>query len=80
MRQQWSQNAKKLTNVDGHEISINEFIDIMLKSGQFNSKQEAQNYFDLLDIDQNGAISFTEFLAPIIPHLTKEEVLLLTRG
>ena len=38
MRQQWSQNAKKLTSVDGHEISINEFIEIMLKSGQFNSK------------------------------------------
>ena len=80
MRQQWSQNAKKLTNVDGHEIAINEFIEIMLRSGQFNSKQEAQNYFDLLDIDQNGAISFTEFFAPIVPHLTKEEVLEFTRG
>ena len=58
----------------------NQFIDIMLESNQFVNKIEAQQYFELLDIDNNGNVSLTEFFAPLIPMLNKDQVLSLMQN
>ena len=49
----------------------------MIESGQFQRENEAEQYFELLDIDKNGNVSLTEFLAPLIPLLSKEQVVAL---
>lgn len=54
------------------------FTTVMVESNQFQSKKDAQHYFDLLDIDKNGNVSFTEFFAPLIPQLEKDQVIGLT--
>ena len=51
----------------------------MIESQQFKSKKDAQHYFELLDIDKNGNVSFSEFFAPLIPQLNKDQVQTLTR-
>lgn len=52
----------------------------MLESNQFVNKIEAQQYFELLDIDNNGNVSLTEFFAPLIPMLNKDQVLSLMQN
>ena len=47
----------------------------MMESSQFKSQKDAQHFFELLDIDKNGNVSFSEFFAPLIPQLTKEQVI-----
>ena len=51
----------------------------METSELFRSKQDAQKYFDVLDQDGNGAVSFTEFLAPLLTYLSEKQVHNLTK-
>jgi len=69
---------KRFQNHENEEVDQNQFIDIMVESNQFQSKKDAQHYFDLLDIDKNGNVSFTEFFAPLIPQLSTDQVINLT--
>lgn len=39
----------------------------MTDSKQMKTKNDALEYFDLLDIDKDGLVNFAEFLAPILP-------------
>lgn len=39
---------------------------------------DAQHFFELLDIDKNGNVSFSELFAPLIPQLSKDQVKELT--
>ena len=43
----------------------------MMESNQFSEKVDAHNFFELLDIDKNGNVSFSEMFAPLIPQLEK---------
>ena len=63
---------------ENEEVDQTQFIDIMVESNQFKSKKDAQHYFELLDIDKNGNVSFSELFAPLIPQLTKDQVKELT--
>jgi Ca2+-binding EF-hand superfamily protein len=61
------------------EVDLNTFASILTECKQFKSKDNARNYFELLDADKNGSIDFSEFLAPILPELSSEDVLTLTK-
>ena len=50
----------------------------MVTSQQINSKTDAEKYYNLLDVDGSGGISFFEFLAPILPQLSKDQIINLT--
>ena len=50
-----------------------------MESKQFRRKADAQHYFELLDIDKNSNVSFTEFFAPLIPQLNKDQVMNLMK-
>ena len=50
----------------------------MMESNQFSEKIDASNFFELLDIDKNGNVSFSEMFAPLIPQLEKDQVINLT--
>lgn len=61
----WMQ--ERFQKFENGEADQAQFIDIMMESNQFTSKKDAQQYFDLLDIDKNGNVSFSELFAPLIP-------------
>lgn len=61
----WMQ--ERFQKFENGEVDQAQFIDIMMESNQFTSKKDAQQYFDLLDIDKNGNVSFSELFAPLIP-------------
>lgn len=69
---------ERFQQFENEEVDQNQFIEIMTASNQFRSKVDAQHYFELLDIDKNGNVSFTEFFAPLIPQLPKAQVMELT--
>ena len=72
----WMQDEfKKFNNQEADQA---QFIDIMVESKQFKSKVDAQHFFELLDIDKNGNVSFSELFAPLIPQLPKEQIQDLT--
>ena len=52
----------------------------MVTSQQISTKKDAEKYYQLLDADKNGSVSFSEFLAPILPQLTKDQVNNLTKN
>ena len=52
----------------------------MVTSQQINSKTDAEKYYNLLDVDGSGGISFFEFLAPILPQLSKDQIINLTEN
>lgn len=60
------------------EADLENFVNILTECNQFKSKDDARNYFDLLDVDKNGSIDFSEFLSPILPELSVEDVQTLT--
>lgn len=68
---QWIQNEFAKHN---YEVDLTTFVDILNASKQFKSLNDAKNYFELLDVDKSGTIKFTEFLAPILPELSVQEV------
>jgi hypothetical protein len=51
----------------------------MVTSKQISTKKDAEKYYQLLDADNNGGVSFSEFLAPILPQLSKDQVNNLTQ-
>jgi hypothetical protein len=44
------------------------------------SEDEANAYFDILDQDKRGLISYGEFLAPVMPYMTTKEKNKVTIG
>jgi Ca2+-binding EF-hand superfamily protein len=42
----------------------------MTQSKQFKEKKDANDFFNLLDQEQKGLISFPEFLSPLISQLS----------
>lgn len=61
-----------------NDVDLLNFTNIMAESKQFKSKNDAKEYFELLDIDKDGSVNFSEFLAPILPELKPDEVSILT--
>ena len=62
---------ERFQQYENEEVDQSQFIQIMMESNQFQNQMEAQQYFELLDIDNNGNVSLTEFFAPLIPLLNK---------
>ena len=52
----------------------------MKQSNQIKDSKLAEKYYKMLDVDKNGSVSFSEFLAPILPHLAKDQISRLTES
>ena len=62
----------------GKDVTLNNILEILaisMKSAEKwrrcqlsgPEKKDAEKYYALLDADKNGSVSFSEFLAPILP-------------
>ena len=63
------------------KVDLNSFHELCCSSSQFagdHSMEESKKYFDLLDKDRDGQMSFNDFVAPLLPMLQPEVAALFT--